>query len=589
MKLPSARRRLVNGSWVALLVGATSVACSGRSVGRPGAGTGGSEVGAGGAAGASVAASAGEATGGNATTCQSGDVAAKRLVRLSFNQVLGTVGELLGPALHEELSQDEGLTLEPRSFPVLAAPNEGQAYVEGNLQVLDRLARRASEHVLDDFSRVTGCESPSDACARVFLANFAEAAFRRPLTDSELERLEGRYAAFRSVDVAVTVELAVQHSVYAIFHAPQFLYRTEFGDDPGSAGPLSAVEAASLLSYFLTDAPPDAELLAAATANELTDPAALGAQAKRLLQTPAAERTLSSAMSSYFRYDNVDTVVIDDPGFTAQFRSSIKGEAARFLERTLWRGKLEDFVLARTSFVDAQLAPIYGLSAFPPPGANVDAGGFVELELPPGRVGVLTQPGFLTAHARPQGTSVIQRGFVVRSAFVDGVAEPPPPVLPEELEALFPDLEQGASARRWAEARVETESCAECHAGFDGYGVALETFDSLGRYRAVDPQGRPIDTSFPLPSALGGGTAAGIVEIAERLAASGALPRRFAQALAMYALAPTEAWPIEGSAFEVRGCAVSRIAERLDPKSATFSDLIEALVTEPAFTERAGP
>lgn len=565
-----------------------SVACSGRATRNPGMGAGGSDVSAGGTGGTGAATSAGQAPGGN-VDCQTGEVAAKRVVRLSFNQILGTMEALLGPKLRDRIDTSESLAFGSRTIPPLASPSEGAAYNEPTLELLDGLAEKAGEHVRESFADVTGCKAADEGCAREFLAKLAERAFRRPLTGEELERLQARHDTFRALDATVTVEVAVQYGVYAIFHSPQFLYRTEFGDNAQGGGRLTSAEAASLLSYLLTDAPPDEELLTASAKGELTDGAMLGAQAKRLLQAPATQQLLASVVSSHLGYFNLDSVVIDDVAFTRQLRSSMKGEATRFLERTLRQGKLQDFVLGRTAYADAALAPLYGITAFPPPGMSLDAEGFVELPLPAGRVGILTQPAFLAARARPEETSVVGRGLAVRSAFIGGEVESPPPADPQELEALLKDVEPGATARRFAQARAEAESCADCHDRFDAYGVALETFDPLGRYRTVDPEGRPIDPSFPLPEELGGGTAADIVAVAERIAATGAVPRRFAQVMAIYALAPAGIWPIQESAFDLRGCLVSRLAERLDPKSATFSDLVEALVTDPAFLERTAP
>lgn len=571
---------------------ALSVGCSGRSVRNPervddGSGEGGSATGGSGSSSASGAGQAGDAD----ASCEPSEPTSKRLVRLSFTQIVSTMVEVLGPGVERALSDSEAASPNADTFPPLASPREGVAYQEGTITLLDDLAQRAGRYVSKDFAAVTGCAAPTDDCARSFLAKLAARAFRRELTEAEQQRIESRYAAARALGSSVTVEIATEYGVYGIFHSPQFTYRMELGDEPERAGKLSSLEVASLLSYFLTNAPPDDELQAAAEGDDLTQPAALAAQARRLLETPQARRAVTAAFWSYLGLPNLESTIIQDPAFTQELRASMKGEAQRFLERVLWQGRLHDLLQSRTTFVDARLASLYGIGPFPPPGARVDGDGFAEVTLPPERAGVLTQPAFLASHARPDGTSVVQRGLVIRRAFVNDFIEPPPQLTPEELEALLGDkLHQGGTARQAAEARAEAqEACGGCHARFDAYGVVLEAFDAVGRYRTLDEEGRPIDTSFPLPEDIGGGTVADVTEVAEQISTSGVLLRRWAQALSGYALAPGGYDPRVVKTFALDGCLVSRAVSRLEPTSTSMTDLIEAIVTDPSFVERAAP
>ena len=76
-----------------------------------------------------------------------------------------------------------------------------------------------------------------------------------------------------------------------------------------TAGPLTPYELASAISFFLTDGPPDAELLAAAVSNRLATPDQVRAQAARLLETPQARANLESALIKYFSLTNAPTVI----------------------------------------------------------------------------------------------------------------------------------------------------------------------------------------------------------------------------------------------------------------------------------------
>ena len=73
---------------------------------------------------------------------------------------------------------------------------------------------------------------------------------------------------------------------------PQLLWRWELGGRTMSSAPpgiyLTDAELASQLSFFLTDAPPDDMLIAAATAGKLR--ANLASHVDRILATPTVAR-----------------------------------------------------------------------------------------------------------------------------------------------------------------------------------------------------------------------------------------------------------------------------------------------------------
>src|SRR5690606_16472093 len=103
-----------------------------------------------------------------------------------------------------------------------------------------------------------------------FLAWFPEAAYRRPPSEHELAELRAVYD-----DVVGTYgeEWAFSALVRAVLLSPQFLYRWEVGPDGDGVVELSDYEIASLIAFSLTDAGPDAALLADAAAGKLRDPA----------------------------------------------------------------------------------------------------------------------------------------------------------------------------------------------------------------------------------------------------------------------------------------------------------------------------
>jgi hypothetical protein len=488
---------------------------------------------------------------------------------------------LIDTALGTQITdQFELLDAEHRAFPPLQSPREGNSFTDQSWSSVDQIAQAAGTFVLDNLSAVTGCGAePTDDCALDYLTTLAEKAYRRPLTVDELSRLTTLYTTDFIGTGAPTSE-AIQYGVYAIFQSPHFLYRTEFGTDVLADGSLTQTELASMLSYFLTDDTPDELLSEAAAQGALATPEQVGAHVDRILQTEAAKENLNGAMMSYFSYPNLENQIIQDDDFTGDMRASMYREAEIFLQQTLWSESLNELLLSRKSYVNETLAPIYGMETFPPPGAVPDAESFYEVELPSGRTGLLTQAGFLANRSRPDHTSVVGRGLLIKNAFL--CTETP---LPNEgIVAAINDLvaaNPDASEREMADIRASSAACRGCHHSIDPYGLALDTFDVLGRYRETDDAGRPIDPSVVLPEEVGGAQAQDIVEVAQELAASGAFGKCMSQNLMNYAFADVSA-----GAATIDSCAVLDVAEAFQATDGTFSSLVKAVVTSPAFSHR---
>jgi hypothetical protein len=508
--------------------------------------------------------------------------AAKRVVRLSFNQIANSIGALLGDALGAKLVVDfELVDAEHRAFPPLQSPREGNSLTDQSWGTVDQIADAAGKHVLDNFAAVTACGStPTDTCAQQFLAGFAQKAYRRPLSSDEQARLSTFYTVAKA-DLGASVNEAVQYGVSAILQSPQFLYRTELGADWREDGALSPFELASMLSYFLTDKAPDQPLLDAAAQSKLSKAEEIGAQVDRILQSEAARRNLEGAMMSYFSYPNLESQIIQDAAFTGDLRRSMYHEASLFLKGALWDGKLNDLLVSRKGYVNAALAPIYGLAQFPPPGATLDADQFAVIELPANRTGLLTQAGFLANRSRPDATSVVGRGLLIKNALLCSETPAPTEGVQQAIDGIVA-ANPNASERQMADIRAATSPCNGCHASFDAYGLALDTYDVLGRYREQDPQGRPIDASVTLPEQVGGGTAKDIVEVARKLASTDAFAKCMSKNLVNYALAD-----VSSGAASIDGCAVDKVARGFGASDRSFPALVKAVAISAAFGRRS--
>jgi hypothetical protein len=296
----------------------------------PGPPVGGSASGgtSAGAVGGGVSSETGGCTGADA-------VSSKRIVRLSFNQIANSLASLLNQALGAQVVEEfELVDAEHRAFPPLQSPREGNSFTDQSWGAADRIAQAAGQYVYDNLAAITNCTAePNDACALEYLTTLAKKAYRRELKTEELARITALYNNdFKGAGASVNE--AVQYGVYAIFQSPHFLYRTEFGMDAQSSGPLTELELASMLAYFLTDDAPDPILFEAAEAGMLQTEEQIRAHVDRILATDKARENLVGAMMSYFAYPNLETQIIQDDAFTGDMRRSMYTEAKTFLERT---------------------------------------------------------------------------------------------------------------------------------------------------------------------------------------------------------------------------------------------------------------
>jgi len=538
-------------------------------------------------AGGPSAGSGSSAGGPPSATCDGNVVSDnKRVVRLSFNQISRTIHALLGDTFGSKVDVEYELGAESstaRTFPPLSSPQEGSTITTGIWQKVDLIAATAGSYTLANLNQVTGCgATPTDACAQTFVQGFAEKAYRRPLTATESASILQVYSEVKTI--YGTIPEAVQHSMYAIMQSPELLYRTEIGETKDQTGPLAPYELASSLSYFLSDGPPDAELLAAARDKKLASPADIAAQVDRILVTPTARKNLEGAIFSYFQVDNLATVKIDDPAFTSGtqakpftgVRESAYREVELFLANTLWSGQLTNILTTKKSWVNTTLAKIYNVTL---PG-QTDETQFVETELPANRGGLLTQVGFLASNSRPDVPSVVARGLVVNKAMLCQTNPPFPtdPALVAAIEEAGTKL-ASVSERERAAYRAATSPCSGCHHTFDAYGLALDTYDSIGRYRTMDPEGRPIDPSVTLPALFDNEIATDTIVMQNKIAANPGFTACFSKNMLNWAMA-------EGSQLTPTSCATQAIVSGFDKSDKSLSSLLREVAISKAFTHR---
>jgi hypothetical protein len=330
------------------------------------------------------------------------------------------------------------------------------------------------------------------ACVQRIVATLARRAYRRPVTAKEVSALM-KFVAMAKADGQST-EQGIELALEAMLVSPNFLFRLE-RDPPGSAGPhpVSEVELASRLSYFLWSSMPDDELLSLAEAGKLRTPGALDAQIRRMLADERSSVLGQNFAGQWLELRNLDVVKPDPqkfPEWGPELRDAMKTETQMFFDYVLRQNRpLADFLDAKYTFLNERLARFYGIT-------GVQGPEFRRVDLSTDeRGGVLTQAGVLTVSSYPTRTSVVIRGKYILQNILGDPPPPPPPDVPPLDEAA---VGTSASLRQQMEQHRANPACASCHNKMDPLGFGLENYNGIGKWRTMDGK-FPVDASGTLP------------------------------------------------------------------------------------------
>jgi hypothetical protein len=421
-----------------------------------------------------------------------------RLRRLLRSQYQAAVADLLGNAA-------AATTTAPPDVPLngsVAVGSGDLAVAPAAIETYEASATAAAAAAVDDSSSplraICTPSSPNDnTCWQQLAQRLGRRAFRHTLDADDAARYAalGQQAATAYADAGEprAVDKGIQFLVTALLQSPHFLYmveRGEPGDDP-AARRLTGPELATRLSFFLTGAPPDDELLDAAERGDLSSPTTLATTARVLLTDPRAKDALRGYFVEKLQLEPLATVNRPDPLLTPTVRAELVEETLRVVDDVVWTRNADVRELLRTTdtFVNDELANYYG---FPLPGSGSF---FVKVSTPAeqGRAGILTRGAFLTRFAQPDRSSPTLRGKFIREQLLCAAVPAPPPGVSTTLPEQEPDGLPHTTRDR-IEAHASIESCVGCHAYIDPLGYPLENFDQFGRYRTHE-NGLPIDAS----------------------------------------------------------------------------------------------
>ena len=337
-----------------------------------------------------------------------------------------------------------------------------------------------------------------EQCATKILSTLARRAYRRPVTDADVQTLLGFYKASRSE--GGTFEAGIGTALQSILVWPEFLVRIE--RDPANAAPDSAYrisdfELASRLSFFLWSSIPDDELLGLAALGNLKDPAVLEQQIRRMLSDSRSKALVNNFAGQWLYLRNL-RVVLPDPwafsDFDENLRDAFQQETELFFDSILREDRsVLDFLNADYTFLNERLARHYGIP-------NIYGSHFRRVTLSDeNRRGLLGQGSILTVTSYANRTSPTLRGKWLLENILGTPPPPPPPDVPSLKERDENGKTVALSMRQRMEQHRANPVCAGCHSRMDPLGFALENFNAVGKWRTSNEDKTPIDTSGALP------------------------------------------------------------------------------------------
>ena len=455
----------------------------------------------------------------------------------------------------------------------------------------DRIPRIGSLEIQGPFNPTGVSQTPSRArvfvcqpksasdelpCAKTILSALARKAYRRPITNADLDAPIQFYSAARALG---DFDTAIRDALPTILASPKFLYRAErspAGLAPGSIHAIGDVELASRLSFFLIGRAPDDELLTVAERRTLTTPTVLEAQVRRLLADPRSESLVTSFAFQWLKMralEEIDPDPIIFPNFDDSLRAAFRREMELFVDSILREDRpVLELLTANHTFVNERLALHYGIP-------DVRGDRFRRVTLTDAnRWGLLGKGAVLLTTSYANRTAPVLRGAWILENLLGTPPSPPPP----DVEAFQEnkDGEKQRSVREIMEQHRAKPSCNACHGVMDPLGFSLENFDAIGEWRAED---RYAGTAIDASGKLVDGTA--VNSPADLRVALTRRPEQFVQTLTerlmTYALGRTVDY------YDMP--AVRKIVREAARDQYRFSSIVMGIVRSDAFRMRMVP
>lgn len=385
---------------------------------------------------------------------------------------------------------DDG-TLNDRPDP-LAMPRAVVDWIEFEAPVYDIWPPEHHTKILFD-SPLRASDRP--AYVRAVLERFLERAFRRPVSEAEVLRYEEIHTIVSAQLGLRTLEASMREALAMALISPEFLYHAEGRGHPQH-------ELACRLSYFLWGSMPDAELLELARRGALGDREVVAAQAQRLLLDPRAQDFVRDFTSGWLSLNKLRTVPINLERFPRFLYTIARGErrGQEISNRPSVRDYMHEEAVAFVTELIRQNASLLGIvdSEFAMLNQRLAVHYGVEgvlghelrrVALASGHHlgGLLTQGAFLVGTSTGTAPHPVYRAVWLREAILGDEVPDPPADVPALEESVGESATKTSSLKDLLRIHRTKESCRDCHARLDPWGIPFEEFDATGRFRRRTP------------------------------------------------------------------------------------------------------
>ena len=404
---------------------------------------------------------------------------------------------IIGATFPREMWEAEGVQ-QPRLFGYQLAvtelpdgnPGIGSIEIEGPLSI-DGSGDTPSRQQIFSCEPISADEEP--ACARQILSSLARRAYRRAVTENDIQ---GLMEFYKQGQLEGGFETGIQFALERLLVSPDFLFRIEQDPrnaEPDSMYPVTDTELASRLSFFLWSSLPDDELLDLVERGELRDPGVLETQVKRMMSDSRSSGFIENFVGQWLYLRNLDGIYPDPaafPEFDENLREAFQRETELFIDDQIRSDRsLRELLSADYTYVNERLAEHYGIP-------KIYGNRYRKVMLEGAeRGGLFGHGSLMMVTSYPNRTSPVLRGKFVLENLLGG----PPPEPPPNVPALETSNDGKQLTMREAMAmHRENPACRVCHAAMDPIGFSLENYDAVGKWR-TQFAGQAIDASGLLP------------------------------------------------------------------------------------------
>jgi mono/diheme cytochrome c family protein len=339
-------------------------------------------------------------------------------------------------------------------------------------------------------------EKPKDenVYAQEIIAAFMSRAWRGSQTSRDVDRKLKLFEQLRRT--SADFQEAMNEVLATILTSPKFLYVL-----PGeqtitqSKDRLTDNELATRLSLFLWCSLPDETLLGLASAGRLNEQNVLQQQVERMLVDPKTARFNKHFVQQWLKMRPLEYLspTKGSDGLDAALLESMKMEpVALFTDMLKNDSSIVEFLDSDYLVINERLGKHYGIP-------DVWGNHFRRVSVPAdvNRSGLLTQAGLLTMNSDGEDSHPVKRGVWLLTNLLNDPPPPAPPAVPEI------DLSDPAIAKMTLKERIEDHrnhpACLSCHQKIDPWGIALENYDAMGRWRDEIDE-KAVDATSELPN-----------------------------------------------------------------------------------------